>query len=106
MLFIFGFVYCPRYQIRIMASDAEKTDLQHPLIQDFAKARFIGFLKTSLLSLVVALLAAGLGYLLDQKLGLNLVFTFTFLVISYFGLQIHLFFHARKSAQSSLKKTP
>ena len=87
-----------------MASEAEKTDNQHPLIQDFAKVRVKEFFKTSLISLLVALFAAGMGYLLDQKLGLHLVFTLTFLAVSYFVLQVFLVRRARNVASSNLKK--
>ncbi len=104
MLFIFGFVYCPRYQIRIMASDAEKTDHQHPLIQDFAMVRIKEFFKTSFVTLLVALAAAALGYAVDQYFGFRLMFTLIFLAISYFGLQVYLLVYARKFASSKLKK--
>lgn len=88
-----------------MASDAEKTDLQHPLIQDFAMVRIKEFLKTVALSLLVAGLAVGAGYLLDQKLGSGRISMFIFLGISYLVLQVYLFRRSRKVAASTLKKT-
>lgn len=104
MLFIFGFVYCPRHQIRIMALELGKPEHQHPLIQDFATIRIREFFKTSFLTLLVALTAAALGYAVDQYFGFRLMFTLIFLAISYFGLQVYLLVYARKLASSKLKK--
>lgn len=88
-----------------MASEVEKTDHQHPLIQDFATVRIKEFFKTVVLSLFIAGIAAGLGYLLDQRLGFEHLFIFVFLGLSYFILQIYLFRRSRKVALSTLKKT-
>lgn len=87
-----------------MASDAEKTDHQHPLIQDFAMVRIKEFFKTSLLTFIIAFAAAGLGYAVDQYFGFKLTFMLIFLGLSYFGLQIYFLFYARKLASSKLKK--
>jgi len=87
-----------------MAPEAEKTDNQHPLIQDFAKVRVKEFLKTVALSLLVAGLAVGIGYFIDQKLGSGRISTFIFLGLSYFALQVYLFRRSRKVALSTLNK--
>lgn len=86
-----------------MASDAEKTDLQHPLIQDFAKVKLKSFFFTSLLSVLFAGGAAGCGILLDRAFDTSPAFLIGLLVSSFFILQWFLFLLSKKTAYRHLK---
>lgn len=77
---------------------------QHPLVQDFAKVRLAEFLKTSAVSLVVALLSLGLGFLADRFFGTQPVLTIVFFGVSYPVLQVYLFNSSRQKAKAVLAR--